>query len=137
MILSFIENLGLLGIFFVVFAESGLFFGFFFPGDSLLFTAGLLAASGFFSVTYLIIGCALAAALGGMLGYFAYDMGFTLEKIAQHATDDLKLPDCILPFYDWVLYWDHKTKESFILWIDTPKEKKRKIIKENILFIPG
>ena len=64
---------------------------------------------------------------GGMIGYFGYDMGFTLEKIPQRATDDLKLPDCILPFYDWVLYWDHKTKESFLLWIDTPKEKKRKI----------
>ena len=64
---------------------------------------------------------------GGMLGYFGYDMGFTLEKISQHSADDLQLPDCILPFYDWVLYWDHKTKESFILWIDTPKEKKRKI----------
>ncbi len=64
---------------------------------------------------------------GGMIGYFAYDMGFTLEKILPHATDDLKLPDCILPFYDWVLYWDHKTKESFILWINTPKEKKREI----------
>lgn len=64
---------------------------------------------------------------GGMIGYFGYDMGFTLEKIPSHATDDLQLPDCILPFYDWVLYWDHKTKESFLLWIDTPKEKKRKV----------
>jgi para-aminobenzoate synthetase component 1 len=64
---------------------------------------------------------------GGMLGYFGYDMGFTLEKIPQYATDDLKLPDCILPFYDWVLYWDHKTKESFLLWIDTPHERKRKV----------
>jgi para-aminobenzoate synthetase component 1 len=64
---------------------------------------------------------------GGIIGYFGYDMGFTLEKIPQHSTDDLQLPDCILPFYDWILYWDHKTKESFILWINTPKEKKRKI----------
>lgn len=64
---------------------------------------------------------------GGMIGYFAYDMGFTLEKITSHATDDLNLPDCILPFYDWALYWDHKTKESFLLWINTPKDKKRKI----------
>jgi len=64
---------------------------------------------------------------GGMLGYFGYDMGFTLEKIASKATDDLQLLDCILPFYDWVLYWDHKTKESFILWINTPEEKKNKI----------
>ncbi|MBU0533684.1 MAG: aminodeoxychorismate synthase component I [Candidatus Omnitrophica bacterium] len=64
---------------------------------------------------------------GGMLGYFGYDMGFTLEKIHQQTTDDLNLPDCILPFYDWVLYWDHKTKESFILWINTPQDKKNRI----------
>ncbi|MDD5455231.1 MAG: anthranilate synthase component I family protein, partial [Candidatus Ratteibacteria bacterium] len=64
---------------------------------------------------------------GGILGYFGYDMGFTLEKIPQYAIDDLKLPDCILPFYDWVLYWDHKTKESFLLWMGTDKNKKNKI----------
>ena len=64
---------------------------------------------------------------GGMLGYFGYDMGFTLEKIPQHTVDDLNLPDCVLPFYDWVLYWDHKTKESFMLWIGTGKDKKNKI----------
>ncbi len=34
-----IKTIGYVGIFFMVFAESGLFFGFFFPGDSLLFTA--------------------------------------------------------------------------------------------------
>ncbi|MDE1925389.1 MAG: DedA family protein, partial [Patescibacteria group bacterium] len=37
---------GYVGLFCIVFAETGLFFGFFFPGDSLLFTAGLLAAAG-------------------------------------------------------------------------------------------
>ena len=39
-----IENVGLLGIFAIVFAESGLLVGFFLPGDSLLFTAGFLAS---------------------------------------------------------------------------------------------
>ena len=39
-----IKTVGLLGLFFIIFAESGLFFGFFLPGDSLLFTAGFLAA---------------------------------------------------------------------------------------------
>ena len=34
-----IRNVGLFGLFVVVFAESGLFIGFFLPGDSLLFTA--------------------------------------------------------------------------------------------------
>ncbi len=43
-ILPLIQTFGLIGIFAFVFAESGLFFGFFLPGDSLLFTAGILGA---------------------------------------------------------------------------------------------
>ncbi|HSN74218.1 MAG TPA: DedA family protein, partial [Anaerolineae bacterium] len=38
-----IQTVGYIGLFAIVFAESGLFFGFFLPGDSLLLTAGLLA----------------------------------------------------------------------------------------------
>ena len=37
-----IETFGLLGVLAIVFAESGLLIGFFLPGDSLLFTTGLL-----------------------------------------------------------------------------------------------
>jgi membrane-associated protein len=70
MILSFVENLGLLGIFFVVFAESGLFFGFFFPGDSLLFSAGLLASAGYFNIFYLFFGSFFFAVLGDSVGYW-------------------------------------------------------------------
>jgi membrane-associated protein len=70
MILSFIQNLGLLGIFSVVFAESGLFFGFFLPGDSLLFSAGLLASAGYFNVIYLFTGCFICAVLGDSAGYW-------------------------------------------------------------------
>ena len=39
-----IEAIGYIGLFAIVFAESGLFFGFFLPGDSLLFTAGFIAS---------------------------------------------------------------------------------------------
>ncbi len=42
---NLIDTFGLLGIFLIVFAESGLLIGFFLPGDSLLFTAGFLASS--------------------------------------------------------------------------------------------
>ncbi|OHA20898.1 MAG: hypothetical protein A2849_01970 [Candidatus Taylorbacteria bacterium RIFCSPHIGHO2_01_FULL_51_15] len=64
-----IATLGLSGIFAIVFAESGLFFGFFLPGDSLLFTAGLLASEGYFSVWVLWVGCMLFAVLGDSVGY--------------------------------------------------------------------
>ncbi|MFA6177850.1 MAG: VTT domain-containing protein [Candidatus Paceibacterota bacterium] len=70
MILSFMESLGLLGIFFVVFAESGLFFCFFFPGGSLLFSSGLLASVGYFNILYLFFGSFLFAVLGDSVGYW-------------------------------------------------------------------
>lgn len=55
----------------IVFAETGLFFGFFLPGDALLFSAGLLTATGGLDVDVwtLLIGINLAAILGNMTGY--------------------------------------------------------------------
>lgn len=64
-----IETLGLFGVTLVVFAESGLFFGFFLPGDTLLFTAGFLASQGFMSLTSLLIGVFVAAVVGDSVGY--------------------------------------------------------------------
>jgi len=64
-----VATFGLFGVFAIVFAESGLFFGFFLPGDSLLFTAGLLASQGHFSVLVLWLGCVLCAILGDSVGY--------------------------------------------------------------------
>ncbi|HEY4514919.1 MAG TPA: DedA family protein [Candidatus Paceibacterota bacterium] len=69
-IATLVETAGYLGLFIIVFAESGLFFGFFFPGDSLLFTAGLLASQGYFSITYLVILLAIAAISGDSVGYW-------------------------------------------------------------------
>ena len=67
---ALIESIGLLGVAAIVFAESGLFFGFFFPGDSLLFTAGFLAAGGAFGITPLVFLAALAAVAGDSTGYW-------------------------------------------------------------------
>ena len=68
--IEIIRATGMFGIFAIVFAESGLFFGFFFPGDSLLFTAGLFAKIGLFPFIPLLIGCIVAAILGDTVGYF-------------------------------------------------------------------
>ncbi len=65
-----IPAIGLIGTILVVFAESGLFFGFFLPGDSLLFTAGLFASQGYFSIYTLVIGCMIAAIAGDSVGYW-------------------------------------------------------------------
>jgi membrane-associated protein len=64
-----IQQIGYIGIFGIVFAESGLFFGFFLPGDSLLFTAGFLASQEILSLPILLIGCFLSAVLGDNVGY--------------------------------------------------------------------
>jgi len=53
----------------IVFAETGLFIGFFLPGDSLLFTAGLVAAQGFFDLGYLMLLLSVMAVVGDALGY--------------------------------------------------------------------
>ena len=68
-LVSLIKSAGYLGIFTIVFLESGLLVGFFFPGDSLLFTAGFLASQGFLDITILIIGCFIFAVLGDSIGY--------------------------------------------------------------------
>ena len=65
-----IRTVGYLGIFAIVFLESGMLVGFFFPGDSLLFTAGFLASQGFLDIKILIIGCFLAAIAGDSIGYY-------------------------------------------------------------------
>jgi membrane-associated protein len=66
---SLIETFGTIGLFAIVFIESGLLVGFFLPGDSLLFTAGLLAADGRLSYPVIVIGCVLAAIIGDQVGY--------------------------------------------------------------------
>ncbi len=69
---------GLIGLFAIVFAESGLFFGFFLPGDSLLLTAGVLSAAHpeVFPI-WLVCGvCFVAAVTGDAVGYsFGYRLG--------------------------------------------------------------
>ena len=64
-----IQTVGYLGIFTIVFLESGLLIGFFFPGDSLLFTAGFLASQGYLDIRILILECFVAAVLGDSIGY--------------------------------------------------------------------
>ena len=68
---TFIESIGLVGVGAIIFFESGLPFGFFLPGDTLLFAAGLLAASGHFPIWLVIVVAFIAAISGVTLGYFS------------------------------------------------------------------
>lgn len=75
-LIPLIKTAGYLGLFAIVFAESGLFIGFFLPGDSLLFTAGFLASQGFFNIWYLTPLIFIGAVLGDNVGYaFGYKVG--------------------------------------------------------------
>src|SRR4051794_20817654 len=60
-----INTFGLIGIMVVLFAECGLLVGFFLPGDSLLFTAGLLAAGGLIAPLWVLLIALPAAAIAG------------------------------------------------------------------------
>jgi membrane-associated protein len=53
----------------IVFAETGLLIGLFLPGDSLLFTAGVLAGQGNLDIALVLSGCFVAAFLGAEAGY--------------------------------------------------------------------
>ncbi|MEK7477915.1 MAG: DedA family protein [Patescibacteria group bacterium] len=64
-----IKSGGYLGLFAIIFAESGLFFGFFLPGDSLIFTAGFLASQNYLNIWLLIPILFIAAVLGDNFGY--------------------------------------------------------------------
>lgn len=64
------RTFGLAGIGAAVFAESGLLIGIFLPGDSLLFTAGVLAAAGVLPIVPLVIVCIAAAIAGDAAGYW-------------------------------------------------------------------
>lgn len=60
---------GLLAIGGTVFAESGLLIGFFLPGDTLLFGAGILASQGTFNLGHLLVVVIVAAIVGDNVGY--------------------------------------------------------------------
>jgi membrane-associated protein len=87
-----LSSFGTIGIMVVLFAETGLLIGFFLPGDSLLFTAGLLCATGtgrlHLSLPWVLLAAAVGAMLGAQVGYLigrragrALEAGSTRPKI--------------------------------------------------------
>jgi membrane-associated protein len=77
-----LTSFGTIGILVVLFAETGLLIGFFLPGDSLLFTAGLLCATGAGSLHLSLPWVLLAAAAGALLGA---QVGFWIGRRAGQA----------------------------------------------------
>jgi membrane-associated protein len=80
---SLISSFGLIGIFAILFAETGLLIGFFLPGDTLLALAGAFAGphhtgSVHLSLVPLLIGCPIAAILGAQVGHLIGVRGGTM-----------------------------------------------------------
>ncbi|MEN3015613.1 MAG: DedA family protein [bacterium] len=81
---------GLPLVFLIIFVETGIFLGFFLPGDSLLFALGILAAAKIIDLNITLIGCTVAAILGNFLayylGYFMADKVLynILQKYQEH-----------------------------------------------------
>lgn len=77
-----IINAGLFAITFVVYAENGLFFAFFLPGDYLLFLTGVFVGSGLlhYSIGTVLLYLFVAAVVGSLTGFvFGRYFGSTLE----------------------------------------------------------
>ncbi len=87
---SLLSSFGAIGVFVVMFAETGLLIGIFLPGDSLLFTAGLLCSTKAESTLHLSLpAILLAAAAGALLGA---EVGYLLGRQAGPALLAAKRP---------------------------------------------
>lgn len=75
---TLITTYGYIGIFVIVFLESGIFFAL--PGDSLLFTAGILASTGYLNIFQLIPLVFIATFFGSIAGYY---VGVYIEKLRK------------------------------------------------------
>ena len=80
-----LSSFGTVGVLVVLFAETGLLIGFFLPGDSLLFTAGLLCATGAGRLHLSLQWVLLAAAVGALLGA---QVGFLIGRRAGRALQE-------------------------------------------------
>lgn len=80
---AWLTGLGTAGVFLILFAETGLLIGFILPGDSLLFTAGLLASASTTSAVHLPLGWVLVSAVAGAL--LGAQTGYVLGRRAGPA----------------------------------------------------
>ena len=109
-IVQLIEWGGLVGITSIVFAECGLFFGFFLPGDSLLFTAGFLAAQELLPIWSLLVILPIAAILGELVGYlFGKQVG---ERLFTRTESRFFHPDHVTRAHEFFLR--HGNKAIFL-----------------------
>ena len=74
----------------------------------------------------------------GAVGYFSYDVVRQLERIGEHAKDDLSLPDCELMFFDRLLAFDHLRHQIHIVAAaDVSRESPRRAYERAVRDIAG
>ncbi len=94
---------GIMLLLLVIFTETGVFFGFFLPGDSLVFVAGILAESGFLDMNIFLLWALMvvAASTGSMLGYwFGSRAGNYLANRKENFFYKRRYLDMTRSFYD-------------------------------------
>src|SRR5438270_6028394 len=69
----------------------------------------------------------------GAVGFISYDAVRQLEKLPSAARDDLKVPDCLLMFFDRVLAFDHLRKQIHIIAVADVREDPPKAAYEKAL----
>jgi para-aminobenzoate synthetase component 1 len=64
--------------------------------------------------------------LGGVVGYFSYDLCHFIERLPTKAVDDLNLPECYLGFYDAIAAFDHKENKTYLISTGFPEVEEGK-----------
>ena len=83
---SWLSSLGALGVFVVTFSETGLLIGFFLPGDSLLFTAGLFCTTSATAAVHLSLPAVLVAGVILIAGAAVYGARFLRSRNPSHGS---------------------------------------------------
>ena len=98
---NLIRTVGYIGMFVIILIETGLLAGFFLPGDTLLLTAGIVAASGQLELPWVILVCSLGSICGDQLGYwFGKTFGNKIFTRPQSRLFDPKNVDKAKAFFD-------------------------------------
>jgi membrane-associated protein len=90
-IVSLVKSIGYFGVWAIIFSECGILFGILLPGDTLLFTLGILARRGIFELDIMIMGCMVSAFLGNLLNYEIgkrYGIKFFKRYASRFITDE-------------------------------------------------
>jgi para-aminobenzoate synthetase component I len=84
------------------------------PGDALIAARGLLPQEPLAPVS------GVPPFQGGLAGYIGYDWGAVLERLPRTRYDDLSIPDVVLGLYDWVIAWDHRIGNAWLISTGLP-----------------